>query len=73
MHAERHQDRSLATIQCENAVAMWERLCEKWNVALLRAQKRGDLHQAAQAELTLGMCKRERSRVTSMFRMPTRA
>lgn len=54
----------------ENAIDMWERLCEMWDSALQQAQKMGDSNEAARAELTLEMCVRERRRVEALFRVP---
>ena len=73
MHTEQRQAASPATGRSENAAEMWERLCEIWDVAMKRAQNKGDFNAAATAELTLGICKRERSRLADLFRMRTRA
>ena len=54
--------------QFESSLEMWERLCEMWDSALQRAQVIGDSNQAARAELTLGMCERERGRVEMLSR-----
>lgn len=72
MHTEQ-QHAAPPTGRSENAAEMWERLCDIWDAAMQRAQKTGDSSQAARAELTLGICKRERSRVADLFRITTRA
>ena len=70
MHTQRDYGTSSMGSRSENALDMWERLCEKWDSALQRAQKMGDSSQAARAELALEMCERERSRVEALFRIP---
>ena len=68
MHTEPNYGASAAADGSENALDMWARLCEMWDAALQRAQKLEDSSEAARAELTLGMCERERVRVEALFR-----
>ena len=70
MNTQHNHETSSAAGRSENAIDMWERLCEMWDSALQRAQKMGDSSEAARAELTLEMCERERSRVEALFRIP---
>jgi hypothetical protein len=71
MHTQSKHSPAAAAAGSENALDMWERLCGMWDAALQRAQKTGDSSQVARAELTLGMCERERSRVEALFRVGT--
>lgn len=68
MHTEQHYGTLRASSGAENAAEMWERLNGIWDAAIERAQKAGDARQAARAELTAGICKRERNRLDMMFR-----
>ncbi len=68
MNTQQNHETASAAARSENAIDMWERLCEMWDSALQRANTMGDSSEAARAELTLEMCERERSRVEALFR-----